>query len=106
MSPGARAFCELLDRLDVRAGDVIYLHTSFSRLTYLELGPQEMLEALLARLGAYGTLAVPSFAWSLDRLGTQPGYADYLRQRPVFDMRQTPANVGLVPETFRGMRGV
>jgi hypothetical protein len=107
MSPGQRSFAELLDRLDVRAGDVIYLHTSFKRLVHLGLSAADLLESLIDRLGASGTLAAPSFAWNLDRtVRPWKGYADYFRLCPVFDVRNTPANIGLVPETFRRIPGV
>jgi len=97
----------LLDRLGVTAGDVIYLHTSFKRLAYLGITANELIETLTERLGPQGTLAVPSFAWNLDRTARPwKGYAEYFQRRPIFDVRQTPANIGLVPELFRTMPGV
>jgi hypothetical protein len=96
----------LLDELGVHAGQVVYAHTSFSRLAHLELTPLGLIDALVEHLGPDGTLVMPSFAWHLDK-SARPwkGYADYYRERPVFDVRHTPANIGVVPELFRGYPG-
>jgi aminoglycoside N3'-acetyltransferase len=96
-----------LDALDVTPGDVIFLHTSFSRLRYLGLSPAAFIDALLARLTASGTLAMPSYTWNLDP-SARPwkGYADYFARQPAFDVRATPSNMGVVPETFRTLDGV
>jgi aminoglycoside N3'-acetyltransferase len=106
MTP-ARRLDALLDRLAVHAGDVVYLHTSFSRMAHLGLDAGAFLDRLCDRLGSQGTLILPSFAWNLDR-NARPwkGYADYYRHRPTFDVRHTPANIGWVPELFRTRPGV
>jgi hypothetical protein len=106
MNPRQR-FRALLDRLHVGAGGLVYLHTSFSRLAHLELTPHELIDELMAHLGPSGTLVLPSFAWNVDR-SARPwkGYADYYRERPPFDVRRTPANIGLIPELFRTYPGV
>jgi aminoglycoside N3'-acetyltransferase len=98
---------EVLQALGVLPGDLVYLHTSFSRLRHLGLQPDECLDALVAYLGSSGTLVLPSFAWNLDRT-QRPwhGYAEYYRVRPIFDVRRTPANIGLLPELFRTRPGV
>jgi aminoglycoside N3'-acetyltransferase len=97
----------LLDELRIGAGDVVFLHTSFSRLRYLALSPSELIGAVLARLGRDGTLAMPSYAWHLDPTGRPwKGYAEYFARRPPFDVRRTPSNMGAVPEAFRAWKGV
>ncbi|MGH9721446.1 MAG: AAC(3) family N-acetyltransferase [Bryobacteraceae bacterium] len=96
-----------MEYLEVDRGDVVYLHTSFSRLAYLAMRPNEFLDALISYLGSSSTLVLPSFAWNID--ATQrpwKGYADYYRSRPIFDVRHTPANIGVVPEIFRSRPGV
>ena len=96
----------LLEELKIRAGDLIYLHTSFSRLGYLELSPDQFIDELLGYLGPQSTVVVPSFAWHLDP-GARPwkGYADYYRIRPTFDVARTRSNIGVIPETFRRRAG-
>ena len=104
---GREAFTDLLKRLGVGEGDVVYLHTSLSRLRHLGLSPDELLDTLLAVLGDDGTLVLPSFAWNLvPEARPWKGYAAYFEQRPVFDVRSTPANIGALPELFRRRPGV
>lgn len=101
---GQQRFNELLERLDILPGDVIYLHTSFKRMAYLNLTGEQFLSILIERLGDKGTLVLPSFAWNLDK-SQRPwkGYNDYFQSRPVFDVRETRANIGWIPELFRQM---
>jgi hypothetical protein len=96
----------LVRALDVCAGDLLYVQTSFSRMRHLGLNGYEFIHALLDYLGPSGTLVMPSFAWNLDA-SARPwkGYADYFQTRPVFDVRQTPANIGWIPEIFRRLPG-
>lgn len=92
----------LLEALQVPVGGLVYLHTSFSRMRHLELGPNEFIDCLLDYLGPGGTLAMPSFSWNVD--STQrpwKGYADYFQGDRVFDVLHTAANIGAVPELFR-----
>lgn len=103
---GKRDFEQLLDKLNINKGNVIFLHSSFSRLKYLELTPQELLTILLQRLGSEGTLAMPSYTWHLDpQHRPWKGYKDYFELRPAFDVKNTPSNLGWIPETFRLMKG-
>ena len=99
MSGGA--FRELLEQLDIRSGDLVYVHSSYSRLR--QLGTvDELLATLLSVLGPRGTAVFPSFAWNLDRTARPwKGYADYYRTRPVFDVCETPTNIGWLAERFR-----
>ncbi len=93
-----------LEDLGVVPGDLVYLHTSFRRFAYTDLGPQELIDGLLEYLGPQGTLVMPSFAWHLDK-SNRPwvGYQQYFETRPVFDVRKTAANIGAVPELFRNL---
>lgn len=76
-------------------------------MAYLSLTGEEFINILVERLGSRGTLVLPSFAWNLDKTERPwKGYNDYFQSRPIFDVRQTPANIGWVPELFRHMPGV
>lgn len=100
-------FGDLLDTLAINAGGVVFLHTSFGRLSDYFQNPQDLIEALRNRLGPDGTLVMPRFAWHLDHtLRPWQGYRRYLDERPPLDLRSTPANIGIVPETFRTLPGV
>jgi aminoglycoside 3-N-acetyltransferase len=97
----------VLKTLGVSRGSVVYAHTSFSRLKHFQLDAPEFIEILLEAIGDNGTLAMPSFAWNLDPTQRPwKGYADYFEQRPQFDVRTTPTNIGHVPETLRTWPGV
>jgi aminoglycoside N3'-acetyltransferase len=104
---GHQRFKELLNRLNITRGDVVYLHTSFKRISYLGLTGEQFINILVERLGERGTLVLPSFAWNLDK-SQRPwkGYNDYFHSRPVFDVRGTPTNIGWIPELFRVMQGI
>ena len=58
---------EDLRRLGVRDGDCMMLHSSLSRLGWVDGGAETVVEAFLAAVGAAGTLLTPAFtegAWS------------------------------------------
>lgn len=97
---------KILDELEVDKGDLVYLHTSFNRVSKLISSPEELLRLLFERIGPRGTLVSPSFAWNLDKK-SRPwvGFDLYFQQRPCFDLVKTPANIGLVPEVLRHMPG-
>jgi aminoglycoside N3'-acetyltransferase len=101
---GVQRLNEILDRLKILGGDVVYLHTSFKRMAYLNLSPEQFIATIIDRLGERGTLVLPSFAWNLDK-SARPwkGYDDYFRTRPILDIKNTPANIGVIPELFRKM---
>ena len=89
----------LLSKLNVKKGDVILLHSSYKRIAYLRLTANQILDAILESIGDTGTLILPAYAWD----GTSEGYREYFERRPLFDVRNTPARIGHLPETFRSM---
>lgn len=84
---------EQLRALGVREGGVLLVHTSFRAVRPVEGGPQGLIEALRAALGADGTLVMPSWTGVDDE---------------VFDPAATPAaaDLGVVADTFWRMQGV
>jgi len=105
-APNCR-LARLLDRLDVQAGSIVMLHTSFGRLQKLVEAPATLIECIVDRLGPTGTLLMPRYVWHL-MSGTRPwlGYTEYFRALPLIDLRSTPANIGVVPELFRTLDDV
>lgn len=97
----------LLDRLGIEPGDLVMLHTAFTRLRNLVGSPAELIEGLTRRLGKGGTLAMPRYTWHLfpDARPWQ-GYAEFMRTLPPVDLSHTPANIGVVPDVFRQMPDV
>jgi aminoglycoside N3'-acetyltransferase len=72
--------------LGVTPGGILLVHTSFSRLKPVEGGPEGLIRALRAALGAEGTLVMPSMSYDADH---------------PFDKRTSPCpEMGVVADTF------
>lgn len=100
-------FTDVLDRLHIQRGDLVFLHTSFVYVRTIVTSPLNLVEQLLDRLGSSGTLVMPRYSWNLDS-SARPwkGYADYYRLLPLMNLQTTPVNIGVVPEVFRQMQGI
>src|SRR6188768_4416001 len=85
----------LVDQLrdvGVALGGVLVVHTSFSKVRPVDGGPEGLIAALRASLGAEGTLVMPSMSDDDEH---------------VFDPATTPcAGMGIVAETFRRLPGL
>ena len=81
-----------LHALGVRPGDILVVHTAFSRVKPIDGGPQGLIEALLDAIGPRGTLVMPSFSDEDD---------------VPFDASATPCRgLGVVADTFWKWPGV
>jgi aminoglycoside 3-N-acetyltransferase len=87
-----------LCRLGVQAGDLVLVHSSFSRVGYLRGGPQAFIAALKKAVGPDGAIMMPAFP----HLG---GTFEYVQTAGVFDVGSTPAAVGQLQEAFRTTAG-
>jgi len=76
--------------LGVRPGGVLMVHSSLRSLGPVPEGAETVIRGLLAALGTEGTLLMPALTY--EHVG---------RHNPVFDVRHTPSNVGVIAETFR-----
>ena len=107
MSDGSKKLEELLKKLDIHSGDIVFLHFSYKWMSYLGLDGRQIIDTLIDQLAPTGTLVMPSYTWHLDKLQRPwKGYADYLDQQPAFDVTHTPTNMGWIPELFRCMPDV
>ncbi len=95
----ARDLHVFFTRLGVRPGMLVYLQSSYNALGYFSGGPRGLLDVLIRILGPEGTLVLPTFPSSLSMV-------DVVASRALFDVRETPARIGLLPEVFRTMPGV
>ncbi|MDD5696987.1 MAG: AAC(3) family N-acetyltransferase [Victivallaceae bacterium] len=79
-----------LEKLGIKAGDVVFLHSSLKSFGYVEGGAPTVVNALLKVLGADGTLAVPTFS-------------TYFWDSPsqVWDRQRTPSTTGVICEAVR-----
>lgn len=88
----------VLEALDVPKGRVLYVQTSVDWLQRAGLTAAGTLAELLEWASPSGTVVMPSYPFHSTHL-------EYLRQSPTFDVRRTPAAIGLLPESFRRTRG-
>lgn len=80
-----------LEDVGIRHGDVIFVHSSLSAFGHVEGGADTVINALLESVGDAGTVVVPTFTW--DSFHDKSGV--------IFDMRNTPSEVGRITEVFR-----
>jgi aminoglycoside 3-N-acetyltransferase len=76
-------------------GTVVFVHSSLSRLGFIEGGAATVLAALESAVVARGgTLAMPAFTMTGSMYET-------LKSGPEFDVRETPTGMGKIAETLR-----
>lgn len=81
-----------LSELGVEAGDILIVHTAFSKLGLVDGRPRGLVEALRSVLGEHGTLVMPSMSDD---------------DEVPFDATATPCiGMGIVADTFWRMPGV
>lgn len=80
--------------LGLLPGGVVMVHASLRALGQVSGGAETVIQGLLSALGADGTLLMPALS-----------YEHVNRENPRFDVKNTPSNVGIIPETFRQRAG-
>jgi aminoglycoside 3-N-acetyltransferase len=90
---------EDLKTIGIREGDDVLVHSSLSKIGYIQGGANTLIKAILRAIGPSGTLLMPSFP-------AEGRNKDYLETKPEFSIRDTPSAMGLISETFRTMPGV
>ena len=98
-----------LQKVGVKQGQTIMVHTSLSSLGFVCGGAQTVIEALLASVGEEGTIMMPSQSWK--NLDPEAGvhwqepeeWWQAIRDNwPAYDKEITPTNtMGAVAEMFR-----
>lgn len=83
----------------IRRGDSLLVHSSLSKIGYVQGGPVTVIDALLETIGQEGTLLMPTFP-------AQGRNKDYLDQNTTFNVRTTPSSMGKMTEEFRLRPGV
>ena len=77
---------------------VLYVQASADWIQRAGFGASDTLAALLEWTGDQGTLVMPSYPFHTT-------HQQYLESHAVYDVRRTPAGIGLLPEMFRRTAG-
>jgi aminoglycoside 3-N-acetyltransferase len=88
-----------LQSIGIQKGDSILVHSSLSKMGYLENGPDTLIDALLEVIGTDGNLLMPSSPNALLQL-------DYIKSNTLFDVQNSPSKLGAITEVFRRRNGV
>ncbi len=98
---------QLREHLEQRIGrdfEILMVHSSVNHMKpNFTDGPLDLVRMLLDFCGPQRTLVMPAFYFGEPELGG--AYATFV-QRPRFDLRRTPSQMGLATELFRRMPGV
>ena len=89
----------MLEALGVPRQRVLYVQSSVDWIQKAGFGAADMLSTLLEWTGESGTLVMPSYPF-------HSTHQQYLESGAIYDVRRTPAAMGLLPEMFRRTRGV
>jgi aminoglycoside 3-N-acetyltransferase len=87
-----------LREMGIAPGDHLMVHSAMSKIGFLADGPKTFVDALLEAVGPEGTVCMPSSP-------VKKLQVDYIRENPVFDVRNTPSAMGTITEYFRKLPG-
>jgi aminoglycoside 3-N-acetyltransferase len=88
-----------LKKIGLQPGDSVLVHSSLSKIGFVNGGARTVVDALLETIGEEGTLLFPAYPAS----GRNK---DYLKKKLVFDIAKTPSQVGSITEYFRKLNGI
>ncbi len=89
----------LLDELQVPRAGILYVQSSTDWLQKAGFSAADTLTTLIEWTRPSGTLVMPTYPFRVT-------HAEYLATHPRYDVRRTPAAIGLIPEVFRRSTGV
>lgn len=88
-----------LKKIGLQTGDSVLVHSSLSKIGFVEGGAATLVAALFEVIGETGTLLFPTFP-------AKGRNKTHLEEHPFFDIRQTPSQMGSVTEYFRKLPDV
>ncbi len=80
--------------IGIEKGDVLLVHSSLSKIGFIENGPKDFVEALLETVGAEGHVLMPNSPNASFQL-------EYIQQLSVFDVQNDISKLGAITEYFR-----
>ncbi len=96
---GPADLADALAGLGVRRGDTLLVHSSIRQTSGFTGNPQDVIGCLLEAVGAEGNLLMVSLPFRTSAY-------EYLREDPLFDVRRTMSQMGIISEIFRRRSGV
>lgn len=88
-----------LKNIGIKQGDSVLVHSSLSKIGYVEGGPKTVVEALFEAVGENGTILFPTFP-------ATGRHKTYLEEDHIFDIKNTPSQMGSLTEYFRKLDSV
>ncbi|MBA3705254.1 MAG: AAC(3) family N-acetyltransferase [Bacteroidetes bacterium] len=88
-----------LKKIGLKQGDSVLVHSSLSKIGFVEGGAKTVVDALYEVISDTGTLLFPAFP-AAGRNKT------YLEKNPFFDIKKTPSQMGSITEYFRKLDNV
>lgn len=83
-----------LKSIGIEKGDTLLVHSSLSKIGYIENGPKDLVDALLEAVGPTGNILMPNSPNASFQL-------DYVRSLKVFDAANDASKLGAITEYFR-----
>lgn len=83
-------------QIGIEEGDVVLVHTSMSKIGYMEEGPKTFVDAIIEAVGSTGHVLMPNSPNGSMQL-------DYIRNLEVFDVRNDQSALGKITEYFRNL---
>ena len=87
-----------LRSIGIAEGDALLVHSSLSKIGYVEQGAETVVAALLEAVGPAGHILMPTSP----NAGLQ---LEYVKGLGCFDIRYSPSKLGIISETFRELNG-
>ncbi|MCW3085879.1 MAG: hypothetical protein JWP12_3245 [Bacteroidetes bacterium] len=85
---------EDLKKIGIHTGDSVLVHSSMSKIGFVEGGAKTIVEALFETVGETGTILFPTFP-------AKGRNKTHLEEHPFFDIKNTPSQMGSITEYFR-----
>lgn len=85
--------------IGIREGDSLLVHSSLSKIGFVENGAVDVVDVLMDIVGPSGDLLMPTSPNGLLQY-------DYVQNNEIFDVNDTPSVLGSITENFRKREGV
>ncbi len=99
-----------LEKLGLKKGDVVGVHSSLSSFGYVEGGADTVIDALLETVGEEGSIVMPTYSTNrkeIERTKREVEFGVTWKYKILpYNPQETPCWTGRIPETFRKRKNV